>query len=46
MRINIKTEIYTKDLLTLSKDFVWIDDKRTHIIGYYNREKFIGGIYS
>ncbi len=61
MKINVKTEVYTSDMLGLSKDFssgndfldefikspdafndglgktfVWIDEKRTHIIGYYN----------
>ena len=61
MRIKVSTELYTKELLSLSKGFssgnrflddfimsedalndglgktfVWIDEKRTHIIGYYN----------
>ena len=61
MKINVKTEKYDQNLISLSRDFssgnefldqfikskdalneslgktfVWIDDKRTHIIGYYN----------
>ncbi len=61
MRISVRTELYTKELLELSKSFssgnsfldsfiktgdalddglgktfVWIDEKRSHIIGYYN----------
>lgn len=61
MKINVKTEIYTKELLSLAdtfysgnnfldqfikstdalddgigKTFVWINDERTEIIGYYN----------